>query len=113
MFFHYLIYMRSKKNLIAFLFIGLFAYPITANNVPFETPHSLTSVDKIYTEFNDGWEEGFCEGWKDIKGNYSICPITPIAPIPRIGESSDSFRDGYNRGFKYGMCKARDGRCSK
>jgi len=105
--------MKTKKILIAFLFIGLFAYPITANNVTSEAPHSLTSVDNIFTKFNEGWEEGFCEGWKDEKGNYALCPLTPLAPLPKIDESSNSFRDGYNRGFKYGICKARNGRCSK
>ena len=105
--------MKTKNILIAFLFIGLFAYPMKADSVLFESPTSLTSVNNIYTEFNKGWAEGFCEGWKDVKGDYSLCPLTPLAPLPKINERSDSFRDGYNRGFKYGMCEARGGRCTK
>jgi hypothetical protein len=58
------------------------------------------------TEYCDGWEDGYCEGWKDVKGEYSICPITPICPIPEIGK--DGYRGGYNRGFKAGMRAARN-----
>ena len=57
------------------------------------------------TDYCEGWEDGYCEGWKDVKGKYAICPITPICPIPKIGK--DHYRDGYNRGFKAGMRKAR------
>ena len=104
--------MKTKKILISFLLTGLFAYPMTYNS-SIESNKIITSDDKKYNEFNEGWGEGFCEGWKDVKGNFAICPIVPIPPIPKIGESYDSFRDGYNRGFKYGMCKARGGRCTK
>ena len=103
--------MKTKKILIAFLFIGLFAYPITNNNVTFEAVPNLTLIDNNYTDFDDGWEEGFCEGWKDVKGKNAFCPFTPFAPFPKLNESSSSFRDGYNRGFKFGMCKA-NGRSS-
>jgi hypothetical protein len=55
-------------------------------------------------EYCSGWKEGYCEGWKDVKGQLAICPITPICPIPRLGQ--DSYRDGYNRGFKAGALAA-------
>jgi hypothetical protein len=71
---------------------------------------------KVETNFNsdyeEGWEDGFCEGWKDVKGQFSICPITPICPIPKIS-CSEGYKCGYNRGFKYGMCKAGNGNCEK
>lgn len=51
-----------------------------------------------------GWEDGYCEGWKDVKGMYAICPIPPIAPLPLIGR--DDYVDGYNRGFKHGYIAA-------
>ena len=54
-----------------------------------------------YDDYCDGWEDGYCEGWKDIKGQFAICPITPICPLPEIGR--DRYRDGYNRGFKAGV----------
>ena len=49
----------------------------------------------------DGWDDGYCEGWKDERGQFAICPLTPICPIPKVG--LDSYRDGYNRGFKAGI----------
>ena len=54
----------------------------------------------LHSEFCKGWEDGYCEGWKDVKGQYAICPITPIGPIPESGQ--DSYKGGYNRGFKAG-----------
>lgn len=53
-----------------------------------------------YDDYCDGWEDGYCEGWKDVKGQFAICPITPICPLPEIGR--DRYNDGYNRGFKAG-----------
>lgn len=58
-------------------------------------------------DFCEGWEDGYCEGYKYVKGDYAICPITPICPMKRIGE--DSYRDGYNRGFIAGMRAAQRG----
>ena len=105
--------MEIKKILIAFLFIGSFVYPVTHNNYSSKDSLNITSIYNNESDFNEGWEEGFCEGWKDEKGNYAICPITPLPPLPKIDESRNSWRDGYNRGFKYGICKARGGRCTK
>ena len=62
------------------------------------------------SEFSEGFKDGYCEGWKDVKGQYAICPIAPIAPLPKIGQSRDSYRDGYNTGFKAGMRAARRSR---
>jgi len=57
------------------------------------------------TDFCEGWEDGYCEGWKDIKGKLATCPFTPFCPLANIGE--DSYRDGYNRGFKAGSKAAQ------
>lgn len=69
---------------------------------------TLTSVKdnakvvKIESGFDKGWEDGYCEGWKDVKGQFAICPIAPISPIPPIGCSNDNYKCGYNMGFKAG-----------
>lgn len=55
--------------------------------------------DRAYCE---GWEEGYCQGWKDVKGYWSICPIAPICPIPKI-DCYQGYKCGYNRGFRRGM----------
>ena len=62
-----------------------------------------TEFSTFLSEFDEGFEEGHCEGWKDVKGEMTICPISPIPPLPKINQSSDSWRDGYNTGFKRGM----------
>jgi hypothetical protein len=48
--------------------------------------------------FQNGYKEGYCYG--DFG---CISPISPITPIPLIGESNDNYQDGYNRGFKRGL----------
>ena len=57
-------------------------------------------------EFDDGWEDGYCEGWKDVKGQYAYCPYAPYPPYPEYGK--DTYRGGYNAGFKAGMKAARE-----
>ena len=59
----------------------------------------------LASDFCDGWEDGYCEGWKDVKAQHAICPITPICPIPEVGQ--DTYRGGYNRGFKAGSRAAQ------
>jgi hypothetical protein len=65
-----------------------------------------TEMVKMKSDYEKGWEEGYCEGWKDVKGKYAICPITPICPIPKI-DCSEGYKCGYNRGFKSGMEAAK------
>ncbi len=57
------------------------------------------------SDFCDGWEDGYCEGWKDVKGSLSLCPLTPLCPLPAIGQ--DTYKGGYNRGFKAGSRAAQ------
>ena len=68
------------------------------------TPPTTNPISEIIqTNFNEGFADGYCEGWKDVKGELSLCPLTPLPPLPKIGQSSNSYRDGYNTGFKRGM----------
>ena len=57
-------------------------------------------------EFKKGWDIGWCEGWKDVKGEYAYCPYAPYPPYPKYGK--DNYRGGYNAAFKYGRCKAQE-----
>lgn len=65
-----------------------------------------TLETRDWTDFCDGWNDGYCQGWKDVKGPFSICPITPPCPIPGIGQ--ETYRGGYNAGFKAGMRAAEN-----
>lgn len=58
------------------------------------------------SDYEEGWKDGYCEGWKDVKGQYAICPIAPICPIAKI-DCFEGYKCGYNRGFKAGMKAAR------
>jgi flagellar biosynthesis/type III secretory pathway protein FliH len=59
------------------------------------------------TNYQKGWEEGYCEGWKDVKGKNAYCNHAPYPNNPQYPKSSDSFRDGYNDGFKRGTSDAQ------
>lgn len=59
------------------------------------------------TDYCEGWQEGYCEGWKDVKGQFTVCPVAPVCPVPKI-ECVEGFRCGYNRGFKKGRRDAQD-----
>ena len=62
------------------------------------------------SSFCEGFEEGFCEGWKDVKGEFTVCPVTPVCPVPEVGK--DSYKGGYNTGFKAGREKAKNNNIS-
>jgi hypothetical protein len=46
----------------------------------------------------DTFCDGFAEGWKTAKGEYSIVPICPIPPITPIG--STPYREGIKAGMR-------------
>jgi len=61
------------------------------------------SQNKYSTGYSDGYKEGYC--YEDFN---CIPPIPPVTPIPRVNESTSSYRDGYNRGFEDGRNKKRE-----
>lgn len=73
---------------------------------PSAVANTEVNVPTITSDFNEGWKDGYCEGWRDVKGQYTICPIAPISPIPPIGH--DSYKGGYNLGFKAGSKAANN-----
>jgi hypothetical protein len=68
----------------------------------------VSKENKIYveTEFCKGFDEGFCEGFKDVKGQFVVCPVTPVCPVPQVNQ--DTYKGGYNAGFKAGSNKANE-----
>jgi len=65
-------------------------------------PLMLISSTNYQSAFCDGFEDGFKQGYCYKSNQFScIPPITPLCPLPRIGE--DSYNDGYNRGFLIGL----------
>ena len=91
------------KNLIKiFAVIGILKISASFTGLNFlDRPIQKTSSQSEYCE---GWEEGYCEDYKDIKGEFSIYPITPLCPMPEIFK--DSWKDGYHRPFLAGRKKA-------
>ena len=83
--------------LIAFVAFGYNPIESDANTV--------TELSLSVSDFNEGWEDGYCEGWKDVKGQLALCPLAPLAPMAPLGK--DSYKGGYNMGFKAGMKAAR------
>lgn len=59
--------------------------------------------------YKDGWPIGYC-----YDAQYGCMPPpTPMAPYPRVGESSDSYWNGYHRGLSDGIEKGRIDRRQK
>jgi hypothetical protein len=59
-------------------------------------------MEASHTKFCDGFYVGFRAGYC-YNRNGCIPPPPPICPIPNAGESWNSYRDGYNRGFLVGF----------
>lgn len=55
------------------------------------------------TNYSRGFEKGYPVGYCYGQGYSCVPPVTPVTPIPLIGETYDSYTDGYNRGFAEGQ----------
>jgi hypothetical protein len=63
------------------------------------------------SNFNIGFKEGFKNGYcysNNQSGYYCNPPLPPLPPLPQISERSNSYQDGYNRGFLYGQSQRRN-----
>ena len=106
--------MKNILSLFIFCILANLSFAQSATLVLDESQLILIeNVDAVTTfdtnnddPFGEGWETGHCEGWKDIKGQNVWCPTAPWAPTPDW-DCGDSYRCGYNRGFKFARCKAQ------
>jgi hypothetical protein len=96
-----------KKVFFIATIISAFAVLTAFKTANTEKVNVSENVSLLETEYQKGWKDGHCEGWKDVKGKNAYCPYPPYAPYPQYPKSSDSYRDGYNDGFKRGMSDAR------
>jgi hypothetical protein len=72
---------------------------------------AFSFVAKGQTNFDIGFKEGFKNGYcysNNQSGYYCNPPLPPLPPLPQISESSNSYQDGYNRGFLYGQSQRRN-----
>ncbi|SEH55257.1 hypothetical protein SAMN02927937_00169 [Paenimyroides aquimaris] len=60
---------------------------------------TISSQSKFSNGFRNGYKEGYCHN----QGIGCLSPNPPIAPIPNVNESINSYQDGYNRGFERGL----------
>jgi hypothetical protein len=89
--------------LILLVFFGVSSFHTSRD---FEGDNMLKK-ESLESKYNEGFKDGHCEGWKDEKGKYAYCPYPPYPEYPEYPKSSDSYRDGYNDGFKRGIRDAR------
>ena len=94
--------MKKTILILSSFFIAFiaFGYSTIDSNTKVSAEISL-SID----DFGEGWKDGYCEGWKDVKGQLVNCPNSPNPPNPPNGKNS--YKGGYNMGFKAGMKAAR------
>lgn len=96
--------MKTFLTLASFL---VFLCSFNFQTESFQTGNLIDEQVNKITEYQRGWADGHCEGWKDVKGKYAYCPYPPYAPAyPTYPKSYNSYKDGYNDGFKRGMSDA-------
>ena len=103
----------KKLFIITFVFGAFLAFANQPTHLPSNLLSSEICVCEVNngtavaweTDFQRGWKAGHCRGWKSVKGDFAICPIPPIAPLPKIGK--DSYNDGYDRGYARGYADAK------
>lgn len=64
---------------------------------------SITTIANSQNSFILGFDAGYANGYCQDQGPGCIAPVPPIAPIPSVNESMNSYQDGYNRGFQMGL----------
>ena len=96
-----------KKNLLSILTTLCVLVAFGFSSPKEKTGYTENPTETIIegSDFDEGWEDGYCEGWKDVKGQLALCPLTPLPPLPPLGK--DTYRGGYNMGFKAGMKAAK------
>jgi hypothetical protein len=70
----------------------------------------INFVSYCQSNFNIGFKDGFKNGYcytNNQSGYYCTPPMPPMPPMPQISENSNSYNDGYNRGFLYGQARRR------
>ena len=95
-----------KKNFFKFTLILCF-FTLTAFDSAKLLNKNVIEKNKVNSPYNEGWKDGHCEGWKEIKGQNAYCPYAPYPPYPKYPKSTDSYKDGYNDGYRRGMSDAQ------
>src|ERR1035437_8933631 len=54
------------------------------------------------TNYSLGYSDGYKVGYCYNRGVNCVPPVVPVTPVSRVGESLDSYFDGYNRGLLVG-----------
>ena len=67
----------------------------------------LMGFTTVSSDYNRGFKDGHCEGWKDVKGDWAICPYAPYPAYPVYPRVETSYRDGFIVGFKRGSKDAK------
>ncbi|RRO12332.1 hypothetical protein [Flavobacteriaceae bacterium 14752] len=64
--------------------------------IVFNLPLLINAQSNFSEGFKKGYSEGYCHD-----SNLSCVPQSPpVSPVPNAYENSNSFKDGYNRGFQ-------------
>lgn len=65
-----------------------------------ETPNTFQSTSYQISEFEQGFYDGYEEGWRSVKGKYARSPRPPRAPLPN--STQKEYKHGYIKGYKVG-----------
>lgn len=98
--------MKGFKLILFVSVLSLFMYSFS-NSILSPEFEIIKEETTVVSKFDEGFKDGYCEGWKDEKGKNAYCPYPPYPPYPTYEQSRDSYRDGYNTGFKQGVRDAR------
>lgn len=83
----------------ALLILALLTFNVSSNST---SPQKITAIqDKAFCM---GWEDGFCSGYKSSHGQFAVCPVAPVCPVP-LSDCPTGYDCGYARGFIKGRNK--------
>jgi len=91
----------NKLNYFLVLTIGLFLTSFSIVRVINNEPIKLETMTP--EEYDEGYKEGYCEGWREaLDSRYAPCPRVPYIQNAPYLSGCESWKCGYNAGFKHG-----------
>ncbi|MDC1063880.1 hypothetical protein OAQ16_05545 [Flavobacteriales bacterium] len=87
-------------SITTFLFVFISMGFISPNNNKLvEKPITENIMTSNYSEFCDGWDEGYQEA---LKGCYKVA-VTPVCPVAPVGKNT--YKHGYGLGYAKATAK--------
>lgn len=65
----------------------------------------LSAKGQMTDSYVEGFDDGFCEGYRSVEGEYSVCPHASYPSYPDYDKNN--YKGGVSKGFREGRRAAK------